>query len=123
MDIKTLESTVFTIMAEQLGLNISELSPDFDIIARGYADSLDLIELVMVLEEELGLEITDAEAEAVRPVTPVNIIAFFAGKFDLSYDADSVMAKSYKTELEQLRGKYDKLVAGLRSLLSSVDGQ
>lgn len=92
MDIKTLESTVFTTMADQLGISVSELSPGFDIVARGEADSLDLIELVMAFEEELGIEVSNEEAEAVRPVTPVNVVAFFSEKFNLSYDTDAIMA-------------------------------
>ena len=120
MDIKTLEQRVCTVMAKQLGITSLELSPDFDVIVRGYADSLDLIELVMALEEEFELEVSDTEAEAIRPVTPSNVIAFFAGKLGLVYDAP-VVVDSYKVKYENLLSRYTSLVTQLKELVSSAD--
>lgn len=121
MDIKTLEQRVCTVMAKQLGITSLELSPDFDVIVRGYADSLDLVELVMALEEEFELEVSDNEAESVRPVTPANVIAFFAGKLGLQYDAPTVVETSYKAKYENLLSRYTSLVTRLKDLVSSVD--
>jgi len=56
------------IVADQLGINREEIKPESSFIDDLDADSLDIVELVMALEEEYDLEIPDAEAEKIVTV-------------------------------------------------------
>ncbi len=53
---------------EQLVVDESRVEPDASFVDDLDADSLDLVELIMSLEEEFGLEIADEEAEGIRTV-------------------------------------------------------
>ena len=50
---------------EQLGINEAEVTADASFVEDLGADSLDLVELIMALEEEFDLKITDEEAEKI----------------------------------------------------------
>ncbi len=63
-----LEKRVAEIVAEQLGVDISEVTIDASFIDDLGADSLDTVELVMALEEEFGVEIPDEDAEKITTV-------------------------------------------------------
>lgn len=63
-----LENRVREIIAEQLGLDIEKVTLDATFIDDLGADSLDIVELIMSMEEEFGLEIPDEEAEKIRTV-------------------------------------------------------
>lgn len=58
---------VKTIIAEQLGVAEEELAPETSFEDLN-ADSLDIVELIMALEEEFDLEIPDEEAEKIQTV-------------------------------------------------------
>jgi acyl carrier protein len=60
---------VQAIIAEQLGVDLEKVTPDAEFEADLNADSLDLVELIMSLEEEFGVEISDEEAERIRKVS------------------------------------------------------
>ena len=60
---------VQAIIAEQLGVDPEKVTPDAEFEADLNADSLDLVELIMSLEEEFGVEISDDEAERIRKVS------------------------------------------------------
>jgi len=62
------EVRVKEIIVEQLGVSDSEVVPEAKFIDDLGADSLDLVELVMALEEEYGTEISDEEAEKILTV-------------------------------------------------------
>ncbi len=62
------EQKIISIIAEQLGVDDSEVKPEAHFIDDLGADSLDTVELVMALEEEFGLEIPDEEAEKITTV-------------------------------------------------------
>jgi len=56
------------IIADQLGVDEEEISSDARFIEDLGADSLDLVELIMALEEEFDLEILDEDAEKISTV-------------------------------------------------------
>lgn len=60
---------VKSIIAEQLGVKVEEVTPQASFIDDLGADSLDTVELVMALEEEFGIEIPDEDAEKMTTVT------------------------------------------------------
>jgi len=61
------EDKVRQIIIEQLGCNPDKVVPEATLESLG-ADSLDFIELIMVLEEELAIEIPDQDAEKLNTV-------------------------------------------------------
>jgi acyl carrier protein len=67
----TIEEQVSAIVAEKLGVDRAEVTPDAVFIDDLGADSLDLVELIMAMEEEFGFEIADDEAEKLRTVGDV----------------------------------------------------
>ena len=64
----SLQEKVRSIIAEQLGVKLEEVTPQASFIDDLGADSLDTVELVMALEEEFGIEIPDEEAEKMVTV-------------------------------------------------------
>ena len=66
-----IEEKVNAIVAEKLGVDQAEVTPDAVFIDDLGADSLDLVELIMAMEEEFGFEIADDEAEKLRTVGDV----------------------------------------------------
>jgi acyl carrier protein len=56
------------IIVEQLGVDEADIKPSASFVDDLNADSLDLVELVMSLEEEFGTEISDEDAERIRTV-------------------------------------------------------
>ena len=68
---KTLERRVIEIIVEQLGVSEEEVTPEASFIDDLGADSLDLVELIMAMEEEFGLEISDEDAEKIQTVQDV----------------------------------------------------
>lgn len=63
-----IEQKVKEIIIEQLGVSEEEVKPEASFVDDLGADSLDLVELVMALEEEFGQEIPDEDAEKIATV-------------------------------------------------------
>ena len=68
MDRQELETKVRTVLAEQLAVDESEVTMESRFAEDLDADSLDLVEAVMALEEALGIEIPEEEMEGVTTV-------------------------------------------------------
>ncbi len=68
---KTIEQRVKDIIVEQLGVKEDQVTMDAKFIEDLGADSLDIVELIMALEEEFGYEIPDEEAEKLLTVGDV----------------------------------------------------
>ena len=62
------EEKIKSIIAEQLGVKLEEVTPQASFIDDLGADSLDTVELIMALEEEFGVEIPDEDAEKMTTV-------------------------------------------------------
>lgn len=62
------EEKVKEIIAKQLGVNPSEVTPDASFVEDLGADSLDTVELVMAFEEAFNIEIPDEDAEKIAKV-------------------------------------------------------
>ena len=63
-----LEERVTEIIAEQLGVSKEEVVPEASFIDDLGADSLDIVELVMAMEEEFDIEIPDEDAEKIQTI-------------------------------------------------------
>lgn len=63
----SLENKIIGIVAEQLGVDAADITNEttFDDLN---ADSLDVVELIMALEEEFDIEIPDEDAEKIKTV-------------------------------------------------------
>lgn len=78
----SIEQRVKAIIVEQLGVNESEVKPEAKFVDNLGADSLDLVELVMALEEEYNMEISDEDAEKI--LTVGDAINYIKGKSSVS---------------------------------------
>ena len=66
-----IEDKVIDIIVDKLGVDRSEATPEAVFVDDLGADSLDLVELIMAMEEEFGTEIADEDAEKLRTVQDV----------------------------------------------------
>ena len=68
---KELTGRVRTLVADQLGVDLAEITPDASILDDLGADSLDVVELVMSLEDAFDIEVPDEEVEGMRTVDDI----------------------------------------------------
>lgn len=64
-------SKIRDVIVEQLGVDSDKVKPEASFIDDLGADSLDIVELVMAMEEEFDVEIPDEEAEKLKTVKDV----------------------------------------------------
>ena len=76
MGIVEIKNRIVEIIANQLGIEEDDVTAEASVIDDLGADSLDVVELVMALEEEFDLEIPDEEAEKIKSVQ--NIFDYMA---------------------------------------------
>ncbi|NHA56526.1 acyl carrier protein [Helicobacter pylori] len=57
--------TIRVVIAEQLGIDVSQVTPEAKFVKDLGVDSLDIVELIMALEERFGIEISDEQAEKI----------------------------------------------------------
>ncbi len=63
-----IEQRVIEIIADQLGEPKENITPEKSFVDDLGADSLDVVELIMALEEEFGIEIPEEDAEKIKTV-------------------------------------------------------
>lgn len=68
MSTSTVYDRLKGIITEQLGVDEEDITPEARFVDDLNADSLDLVELIMSLEEEFGVEIPDEDAEKIVTV-------------------------------------------------------
>jgi acyl carrier protein len=68
MDRASIEARVKELLAEQLAVDAAKVTPDARFAEDLNADSLDLVEAVLALEEEWNIEIPEEEMEGVKTV-------------------------------------------------------
>ncbi len=73
-----IQTRVKEIVIEQLGVNEEEVTPEASFLEDLGADSLDIVELVMALEEEYELEISDEDAEGIKTVQ--DVVSYIEGR-------------------------------------------
>jgi len=62
----TINSKVFNIVKEQI--NVGNVSMTSDLVDEHNADSLDMVEIIMGVEQEFGMDIPDEDVETLRTV-------------------------------------------------------
>ncbi len=77
-----LEDRVREIVVEQLGVSTDELVSEASFIDDLGADSLDIVELVMAMEESFDVEIPDEDAEKIQTIG--SAIQYLKGKLEAS---------------------------------------
>jgi acyl carrier protein len=65
------EDRIKSTIVDQLGIDASKISANSSLVDDLGADSLDIVELVMAMEEEFGIEIPDEDAEKIKTVGDV----------------------------------------------------
>jgi acyl carrier protein len=68
LDREEILTKIQEITADRLGVDESDVTPEASFREDLEADSLDLVELIMELEEQFGMEIPDEEAEKITTV-------------------------------------------------------
>ncbi len=76
----SLQPKIAKIIEEQLGVDQEKIKPEASFIDDLGADSLDIVELVMAMEEEFDIEIPDEDAEKLKTVSDVTNYLSSKGK-------------------------------------------
>lgn len=101
-----IELRVKRVFAEQLGVYHGDVKPNMNIIDDFGADSLDLIELCMGIEDEFEMEISDDDAERIHTVQEV--ITYVYNRYELKQKVDDMLSTS-EVSMEDLISEPDPL--------------
>ena len=75
---EVLDRKIKAIIVEALGVDLEEVESDSGLVEDLGADSLDMVELIMALEEQFDIEVPDEDAEGITTVA--DIVAYIARK-------------------------------------------
>ena len=78
---EALAQRVNTIIGDQLAVEEASLVPEANLLDDLGADSLDVVELIMALEEEFGVEVPDEDVETMRTIN--DIVQYLGTRVDL----------------------------------------
>ena len=76
METEEIFEKVKTVIVEQLGIDEASVRMDSSFLDDLGADSLDIVEFIMALEEEFGIEIPDEDVEKI--VTVKDVVEFIS---------------------------------------------
>jgi acyl carrier protein len=76
-----LQDQISEILVQQLGVTKEELVPEANFVNDLGADSLDIVELVMALEEVFDIEIPDDDAEKIKTIG--DALTYVQGKIEV----------------------------------------
>ena len=76
----SVEDRVSGIIIEQLGVAKEDIAPEANFVDDLGADSLDIVELVMAMEEEFDIEISDDDAEKIQTIG--DAFTYVKGRFE-----------------------------------------
>lgn len=62
---------VCEMLADQLGIDAGSIRPEQEVVKDLGADSLDVVELMMALEDEYGITLPEGEVETVKTVQDI----------------------------------------------------
>lgn len=80
MDTEDIEKKLMELVCDHLGVNEDEVQPNSDFQTDLEADELDFVELIMAMEEEFEIAITDEEAN--RATTPSKALELIKSKLE-----------------------------------------
>lgn len=81
MKIEEIRSKLKALVVQRLGVDEEEIKEDSSFVDDLKADSLDIVELIMAIEEEFSIEIPDEEAEKLKTVS--DALTYVTGKIDV----------------------------------------
>lgn len=96
-----IDRRVVEIVSEQLGYSRSEVGDNDRFVEDLGADSLDLVELVMAIEDDFGMEISDNDAERMETVSQA--IAYVKKRYGLGA-SEEALAEEDMSDFEQTGG-------------------
>lgn len=62
------EEKIITLLSDRLGVNTDEIKPETDITRELGADSIDIVEIIVDIEREFGISVSDSDCEGVSTV-------------------------------------------------------
>jgi acyl carrier protein len=79
-NMRNMQDRIRALVAEQLGVDVADVAPTATILDDLGADSLDVVELVMSLEDLFDIEVPDEEVDGMRTVADIHqyVIAHIA---------------------------------------------
>lgn len=69
-----MKEKIKNLIADQLCISPDDIADDADIVNDLGADSLDIVEMLMTLEDEFGVKIPDDQANKIRSVNAISEI-------------------------------------------------
>lgn len=75
-----IDERVRELICEQLSVSPDEVTPEATFVGDLSADSLDMVELMMALEEQFGIDISEDQAERIQTVG--DAVAFIEQRID-----------------------------------------